>query len=61
MYQQLSAEPAERHASKRVALAASIRACEAIEVELRSFGEKHGLKSADLFVRSASTVVQIDD
>jgi len=59
VYQQLSAVPAERHASKRVALAASIRACEAIEVELRSFGEKHGLKSADLFVRS--TVVQIDD
>jgi hypothetical protein len=42
LHQQLSAVPAERDACKRAALASGIKACEAIEVELRSFGEKHG-------------------
>jgi hypothetical protein len=59
LYQQLTSAPAERDSSKRAALVASINACEAIEKELRSFGEKHGAEIANRTLNDA--FVQLDD
>jgi hypothetical protein len=42
LHSQLTSIPAETQAAKRKELSESIKACNAIEAELRSFGDKHG-------------------
>jgi hypothetical protein len=57
VYLQLTSVPAELDASKRASLISSVKACEAAEVELQSFGQKH---SAD--IRNLNhAFVQIED
>jgi hypothetical protein len=59
VYHQMTVVPEEQNAVKRTSLVASVKACEAIELELRAFREKHGTQGPDAAVRLVH--IHVDD